>query len=92
MRFGGNPSAGSQQNIFTEICSVERRPASGSYDLHITNATHARDNAEFRCVMKETSGKLLHTSKIGLTILVKPSPPVISPRAPLAVEGTVTSQ
>ena len=30
---------------------------------------------------------MLHTSKIGITILLKPSPPIITPRTPIATEG-----
>ena len=38
-------------------------------------------------MLKEAgTGKLLHTSKIGITVLIKPSPPTITPRTPIATE------
>ena len=39
-------------------------------------------------MLKEAgTGKLLHTNKIGITVLIKPSPPIITPRTPIATEG-----
>ena len=36
----------------------------GSYDLEISNSSFARDNAVFKCMMKQAgTGQLLHTSK-----------------------------
>ena len=60
----------------------------GRYDLKIKNTTYNRDNGNFKCMVKEAgTGNTVHTKSIGLTVLLKPSPPKISPPAPLATEG-----
>ena len=67
---------------------VERFPSLGQYDLKIKNTTYNRDNGNFNCMVKEAgTGKTLHTKSIGLTVLLKPSPPRIFPVAPVAIEG-----
>ena len=38
-------------------------------------------------VKEAGTGKTLHTKSIGLTVLLKPSPPRIFPVAPVAIEG-----
>ena len=38
-------------------------------------------------VKEAGTGKTLHTKSIGLTVLLKPSPPRIFPAAPVAIEG-----
>ena len=45
-------------------CSVTPLARRGSYDLEISNSSFARDNAVFKCMMKQAgTGQLLHTSK-----------------------------
>jgi hypothetical protein len=67
---------------------IERFPSLGRYDLRIQNTTYDRDNGNFRCMVKSSgSGTLLHTKKISLTVLLKPSPPRVLPAAPAATEG-----
>ena len=67
---------------------MERFPALGQYDLKIKNATYDRDNGFFNCMVKEAgTGKTLHTKSIGLTVLLQPSSPRISPPSPVATEG-----
>ena len=59
---------------------VRHRPENGTYDLRITNATYDRDNGQFECRLKEGgTGRVLHSKSIGLTVLLKPSKPIITP-------------
>ncbi len=75
-------------HIYTSLYRVERFPSLGRYDLRIQNTTYDRDNGNFRCMVKSSgSGTLLHTKKISLTVLLKPSPPRVLPAAPAATEG-----
>ena len=47
------------------IFSVAPVPRQGRYDLEIRNSSYARDQAEFKCMMKQAgTGGLLHTSKV----------------------------
>lgn len=67
---------------------VERLPSVGRYDLGIRNTTYNRDNGSFKCVLKEGgTGRTLHSKTVGLTVLLRPSAPVISPSSPVATEG-----
>ncbi len=65
---------------------VEFDPIMGRYDLRIANATYDRDNGQYECRMK-TLGKILYSKSLVLTVLLKPSPPEITPSAPTATEG-----
>ena len=70
------------------VYRVEHKPAEGKYDLYINQANYDRDNGQFECRMKEGgSGRELHSKSIELTVLLKPSPPKISPSNPTATEG-----
>ena len=52
--------------------SVETLPSQGRYDLHISNTTYSRDNAVFKCMMKQAgSGTLLHTSKVNISFYLQ---------------------
>ena len=74
--------------LYKKLFRVERFPSHGQYDLKIKNTTYNRDNGNFNCMVKEAgTGKTLHTKSIGLTVLLKPSPPRIFPVAPVAIEG-----
>ena len=67
---------------------MEHKPNEGKYDLHIKKASYDRDNGRFECRMKEGgTGNELHSMSIELTVLLKPSPPKISPSNPIATEG-----
>ena len=45
--------------------SVTPIPRQGRYDLEIRNSSYERDQAEFKCMMKQAgTGGLLHTSKV----------------------------
>ena len=69
-------------------CRIEYDPINGKYDLRIENATYNRDNGQYECRMKkEGSGEQLHTKSLVLTVLLKPSVPVITPSNPTATEG-----
>ena len=53
--------------VFTilDIFSVTPVPRQGRYDLEIRNSSYERDQAEFKCMMKQAgTGGLLHTSKV----------------------------
>ena len=70
------------------VYRVEHKPEQGKYDLFIDQANYDRDNGQFECRMKEGgSGRELHSKSIELTVLLKPSPPTISPSNPTATEG-----
>ena len=71
---------------------VERLPSMGRYDLGIRNTTYDRDNGSFKCMLKEGgTGRTLFTKTVGLTVLLKPSAPRISPSSPIATEGRPTN-
>lgn len=71
---------------------VERLPTEGRYDLRIRNTTYDRDNGSFKCMLKEGgTGRTLYTRTVGLTVLLKPSPPRITPSSPAATEGRPTN-
>ena len=71
---------------------VERLPSMGRYDLSIRNTTYDRDNGSFKCMLKEGgTGRTLYTKTVGLTVLLKPSAPRISPSSPIATEGRPTN-
>ena len=80
-----------QSTFFTNsavISRVEHKPEEGKYDLHIQKANYDRDNGQFECRMKEGgTGNVLHSKSVELTVLLKPSPPTISPSNPTATEG-----
>jgi len=64
---------------------VERLATEGRYDLRIRNTTYNRDNGSFKCMLKEGgSGRTLYTRTVGLTVLLKPSPPRRCWRPPTA--------
>ena len=49
---------------------VEILPSKGIYDLHISNTSYSRDNAQFKCTMKQAgTGTLLHSSKVNINFL-----------------------
>jgi hypothetical protein len=65
---------------------VERLPSMGRYDLSIRNTTYDRDNGSFKCMLMEGgTGRMLFTKEVGLTVLLKPSAPRISPSSPIAI-------
>ena len=71
---------------------VERLATEGRYDLRIRNTTYNRDNGSFKCMLKEGgTGRTLYTRTVGLTVLLKPSPPRITPSSPAATEGRPTN-
>lgn len=46
-------------------------PRQGRYDLEIRNSSYERDQAEFKCMMKQAgTGGLLHTSKVTSDYLI----------------------
>ena len=65
---------------------IDYDPKNGHYNLHIDNATYDRDNGVFECRMKRGSEEL-HSKAVGLTVLLKPSVPVIIPASPTVTEG-----
>ncbi len=65
---------------------VEYDPERGRYDLRIRNATYDRDNGDFNCHIN-SGGKEVLKKSVALTVLLKPSRPVITPSAPHATEG-----
>ena len=68
---------------------VEYDLAAGKYDLRIFNTSYDRDNGKFECRIKQRgSGKFLFSKSVQLTVLLKPSQPVITPSSPTGVEGT----
>ena len=67
---------------------VDHKPQQGKYDLFITKANYDRDNGQFKCSLKEAgTGIELHSKSVELTVLLKPSPPSISPDNATATEG-----
>ena len=67
---------------------VDHKPQQGKYDLFITKANYNRDNGQFKCSLKEAgTGNELHSKSVELTVLLKPSPPSISPDNATATEG-----
>jgi len=84
----GSDNAAIEATSLDSNYRVERFPSMGRYDLKIKNTTYNRDNGNFKCMVKEAgTGKTVHTKSIALTVLLKPSPPKISPPAPVATEG-----
>ncbi len=67
---------------------MEYSAEEGRYDLRISNATYDRDNGQYECRMKRRkSGETLHSKSLALTVLLRPSPPVVRP-AQLPVAAT----
>ena len=58
----------------------------------VDNKNTNRDNGSFKCMLKEGgTGRTLFTKTVGLTVLLKPSAPRISPSSPIATEGRPTN-
>ena len=78
----------SNSTFFYTPYRVDHKPQQGKYDLFITKANYNRDNGQFKCSLKEAgTGIELHSKSVELTVLLKPSPPSISPDNATATEG-----